>query len=239
MSETYTMTVEPLGRRSSAAEDQSILDACLRAESGCRTPAPTAPARTCKAAGARGRHRAQRRVGLRPDGLRAQRGQGAGVRGDARAPTSRSRRTSKSERGGRGPPGAGLHRHGRSRSRTSRGRPAGWSSTSTRRWRSTRASTSQSRHPRAHGVRPHLVDGQPAHRARRSSCTIRRTPGGLGTDGWVFRGLAAGDTVSGRRALRALLPARPDDERRAILIGGGTGLAPLKAMVRHVLENGL
>ena len=67
---------------------------------------------------------------------------------------------------------------------------------------------------------------------------IRRTPGGLGTDGWVFKSLAAGDSVQiagpyGRFFFR---------EHRAqpvVLIGGGTGLAPLKSMVRHVLEVGL
>ena len=30
---------------------------------------------------------------------------------------------------------------------------------------------------------------------------------------------------------------KTDDDRHAILVGGGTGLAPLKAMVRHALEN--
>lgn len=66
---------------------------------------------------------------------------------------------------------------------------------------------------------------------------IRRTAGGLATEGWVFAGLSEGDRVQlsgpyGRFFLR---------ERRtepAILIGGGTGLAPLKSMVRHVLETG-
>lgn len=64
---------------------------------------------------------------------------------------------------------------------------------------------------------------------------IRRTAGGLATDGWVFAGMTEGDQVAlsgpyGRFFLR---------EQRiepAILIGGGTGLAPLKSMVRHVLE---
>jgi phenol hydroxylase P5 protein len=66
---------------------------------------------------------------------------------------------------------------------------------------------------------------------------VKRTPGGLGTDGWVFASLAVEDTVQltgpyGRFFLRE---ARTEP---VILIGGGTGLAPLKAMVRHVLETG-
>jgi len=76
--------------------------------------------------------------------------------------------------------------------------------------------------------------GQP----RRVELQIRRTPGGIGTDGWVFKSLAEGDSIElsgpyGRFFLR---------ERRTepmIMIGGGTGVAPLKSMVRHVLERGL
>jgi phenol hydroxylase P5 protein len=66
---------------------------------------------------------------------------------------------------------------------------------------------------------------------------VKRTPGGLGSDGWVFAGLAAGDPVrlSGPYGRFFLREARPEP---AILIGGGTGLAPLKAIVRHVLEGG-
>lgn len=66
---------------------------------------------------------------------------------------------------------------------------------------------------------------------------IRRTAGGLGTDGWVFAGLAEGDEVqlSGPYGRFFLREQRAEP---AILIGGGTGLAPLKAMVRHVLETG-
>ena len=66
---------------------------------------------------------------------------------------------------------------------------------------------------------------------------IKRTEGGLATDGWVFAGLAEGDTValSGPYGRFFLREQRTEP---AILIGGGTGLAPLKAMVRHVLETG-
>jgi phenol/toluene 2-monooxygenase (NADH) P5/A5 len=75
--------------------------------------------------------------------------------------------------------------------------------------------------------------GQPT----RVELHIRRTPGGLGTDGWVFKDLAVGDAVrlSGPFGRFFLREARDEP---AILIGGGTGLAPLKAMVRHVLESG-
>jgi phenol hydroxylase P5 protein len=78
----------------------------------------------------------------------------------------------------------------------------------------------------------------PPSEAGRLELQIRRTPGGLGTDGWIFKSLAVGDAVQlsgpyGRFFHRA---ARTEP---AILIGGGTGLAPLKSIVRHVLETGL
>jgi len=71
---------------------------------------------------------------------------------------------------------------------------------------------------------------------RRLEFHIRLVPGGRGTAGWVFGGLAVGDPVRvsgpyGRFVLKV------DDDRHAILVGGGTGLAPLKSMLRHGLEN--
>lgn len=65
--------------------------------------------------------------------------------------------------------------------------------------------------------------------------TIKRTPGGLGTDGWIFKDLKVGDKVKiagpyGRFFVRTA------KEKPIIMIGGGTGLAPLKSMVKHVLE---
>ncbi|MCC3313779.1 NADH:ubiquinone reductase (Na(+)-transporting) subunit F [Nocardia africana] len=76
--------------------------------------------------------------------------------------------------------------------------------------------------------------GQPG----RIELQIRNTPGGLATEGWVFDTLAVGDSVRlagpyGRFFLREA------NLKPAILIGGGTGLAPLKSIIRHVLESGL
>lgn len=67
---------------------------------------------------------------------------------------------------------------------------------------------------------------------------IRRTPGGLATDGWIFKDLAVGDTITlsgpyGRFVLRT------DRSEPAVLIAGGTGLAPIAAMIRHALEGEL
>lgn len=77
----------------------------------------------------------------------------------------------------------------------------------------------------------------PPSETRRLEFHIRRVPGGRGTDGWVFGTLAVGDTVSvsgpyGRFVLKT------GDDRHAILVGGGTGVAPLASMLRHALDGG-
>ncbi len=66
---------------------------------------------------------------------------------------------------------------------------------------------------------------------------IRRVEGGKGTDGWIFKDLSVGSQVQlsgpyGRFVLQV------GDDKHAIMVGGGTGLAPMKSMVRHALENG-
>ena len=66
---------------------------------------------------------------------------------------------------------------------------------------------------------------------------VRRTPGGACSDGWEFAGLAAGERLSltgtyGRFVVRM---SRPD---RAVLIAGGTGLAPIASMIKRVLLDG-
>jgi phenol/toluene 2-monooxygenase (NADH) P5/A5 len=78
----------------------------------------------------------------------------------------------------------------------------------------------------------------PPQQPARVELQIRNTPGGLATEGWVFKDLAVGDEVTitgpyGRFFIREA------NEKPLILIGGGTGLAPLKSIVRHVLESGL
>lgn len=66
---------------------------------------------------------------------------------------------------------------------------------------------------------------------------VRRTPGGACSDGWVFADLAVGDRLDltgpyGRFVVRM---GRSD---RAVLVAGGTGLAPIASMVKRVLLDG-
>ncbi|HZQ28547.1 MAG TPA: 2Fe-2S iron-sulfur cluster binding domain-containing protein [Acidimicrobiales bacterium] len=78
----------------------------------------------------------------------------------------------------------------------------------------------------------------PPSEKRRLELHIRRTPGGVATDGWIFASLREGDRVrlSGPYGRFMFRPARPEP---AIMIAGGTGLAPIKSMIRHALEEGL
>ena len=76
----------------------------------------------------------------------------------------------------------------------------------------------------------------PPTEQRRLEFHIRRTPGGLASDGWIFGAMAVGDEVRlsgpyGRFVLKV------GDDRDAVLVAGGTGLAPIKSMIRHALEN--
>lgn len=78
----------------------------------------------------------------------------------------------------------------------------------------------------------------PPSEPRRLELHIKRAPGGRCTDGWIFSTLAVEDRVElcgpyGRFSLR---PARAEP---MLMLAGGTGLAPLKGIIRHVLESGL
>lgn len=63
---------------------------------------------------------------------------------------------------------------------------------------------------------------------------IRRTAGGLATDGWVFASMAVGDpiTLAGPYGRFVLHGTRGEP---AVLVAGGTGLAPISAMIKHAL----
>ncbi len=78
----------------------------------------------------------------------------------------------------------------------------------------------------------------PPRDARRLEFHVKLTPGGLATDGWIFSSLSVGDAISLRGPLGQFNLVHEQTEP-AILIGGGTGLAPLKSIVRHALEHAL
>ena len=65
---------------------------------------------------------------------------------------------------------------------------------------------------------------------------IRRTSGGLASDGWVFSTMQVGDevTLSGPYGRFTHRPARTEP---AVMIAGGTGLAPILSIIRHVLAD--
>lgn len=64
---------------------------------------------------------------------------------------------------------------------------------------------------------------------------VRLVPTGTATEGWIFDGLAAGDRVEISGPLGDFVLPAEDDGGPMVLIGGGTGLAPLLGLVRTVL----
>ncbi|MGW7410449.1 2Fe-2S iron-sulfur cluster-binding protein [Streptomyces sp. NPDC054833] len=77
----------------------------------------------------------------------------------------------------------------------------------------------------------------PPSRPRTLEFHVRRMPGGVATDGWIFRSLRVGDRIElsgpyGRFVLRT------SRDEPAVMVAGGTGLAPIKAMILDALENG-
>jgi NAD(P)H-flavin reductase/ferredoxin len=67
---------------------------------------------------------------------------------------------------------------------------------------------------------------------------VRRVPGGVATDRWLFQGLAVGDRVEATGPLGTfhLPPEDEDDGGPMVLVGGGTGLAPLVGIARTALR---
>ncbi len=64
---------------------------------------------------------------------------------------------------------------------------------------------------------------------------IKRTPDGAATDGWIFKDLDVGHevTLSGPYGRFSFRPAR---SQPILLLAGGTGLAPMKSIVKHIAE---
>lgn len=78
----------------------------------------------------------------------------------------------------------------------------------------------------------------PPSESRRLEFHIKKVDGGLATEGWIFGSLRPGDRIELRGPLGQFALVHPQEEP-AILIGGGTGLAPLKSIVRHALSSDL
>jgi phenol hydroxylase P5 protein len=90
--------------------------------------------------------------------------------------------------------------------------------------------------PRSNVRRAYSLANPPSDR-RRVELHVRRAPEGEATDRWLFRSLETGHRIdlSGPYGNFRL---RTDLSQPAIMVAGGTGLAPLKSMIRHVLEGG-
>jgi phenol hydroxylase P5 protein len=82
-------------------------------------------------------------------------------------------------------------------------------------------------------TRTYSMANDPAQ-PRRLEFQIRRTPGGLCSDRWVFGSLAVGESVEvtgpyGRFVLR------PNRAEPIVMVAGGTGQAPITSMIRYAL----
>lgn len=83
-------------------------------------------------------------------------------------------------------------------------------------------------------TRPYSVASPPSQPAR-LELHLKRSSGGAATDGWVFKDLAVGDRV-GLSGPYGRFSFRPLRGRPVLLLGSGTGLAPLKSILTHLVE---
>jgi phenol hydroxylase P5 protein len=90
--------------------------------------------------------------------------------------------------------------------------------------------------PESNVRRSYSLANPPTDR-RRIELHVRREPDGEATDRWLFRTVELGQEVDISGPYGSFL-LRTDRPEPAIMIAGGTGLAPIKAMIRHVLERG-
>ena len=88
------------------------------------------------------------------------------------------------------------------------------------------------------GVSRQYSMANPPSRSRVLEFHVKRTPGGIASDGWVFGNLQLGDRIHLTGPL-GQFGVHQRQEEPAILIAGGTGLAPLKSVVEHALEHEL
>lgn len=89
--------------------------------------------------------------------------------------------------------------------------------------------------PGSPSTRTYSMANPPSER-RRLELHVRRTEGGLASAGWVFSTMQVGERValSGPYGRFVFRRARTEP---AVLIAGGTGLAPLMSMIRDVLSD--
>lgn len=91
--------------------------------------------------------------------------------------------------------------------------------------------------PGTERTRSYSIANPPSH-AQLLELHVKRTPGGLASDKWIFSTLREGDKVEFAAPFgRFFFRGRRTEP--IIMVAGGTGLAPLKSMVSHVLENDL
>lgn len=90
--------------------------------------------------------------------------------------------------------------------------------------------------PESNVRRSYSLANPPTDR-RRIELHVRRQPDGEATDRWLFRSVELGQKVDISGPYGGFL-FRADRPEPAIMIGGGTGVAPLKSMIRFVLEGG-
>ncbi|MBY8859350.1 2Fe-2S iron-sulfur cluster binding domain-containing protein [Nocardia sp. CA2R105] len=85
-------------------------------------------------------------------------------------------------------------------------------------------------------TRPYSIASAAADPSR-IELNVKRMPGGVATDGWIFSTLRTGDpvTLSGPYGRFSFRPARTQP---ILLLGSGTGLAPLKSILAHIAPTG-
>ncbi len=83
--------------------------------------------------------------------------------------------------------------------------------------------------------RPFSIAGGPADDGR-IELHVRYVPGG-GFTSWVYESLKVGDRLTIEAPLGTFVP-REDSERPMLFVAGGTGFAPVKAIVEHFIELG-